>query len=193
MLRAAMHDCLCCTREKDFLNSFPQVGTQAYICGIQIKVKRRMNKTRLPLRKVVSNCMGLDGDQGGDLGPILYLRLYCRSESPIQSWTIAWSVKKLDETILIFDFAQSVTYWWLRPRFDHVITCTWRITLIKHFISKKKYEHRLIHLTCVASSLNSCANYTMVDWHENLSDKHLSMTRISIEWIIFVHRETSQM
>ena len=73
MSRAAMHDCLCCTREKDFLNSFPQVGTQAYICGIRIKVKRRMNKTRLPLRKVAGNCMGLDG-AGGDLGPIVYLR-----------------------------------------------------------------------------------------------------------------------
>ena len=66
-----MHDCLCCTKEKDFLNSFPHAGMQAYICGIQIKAKR-MNKRRLPLRKVGSNCMGLDGADG-DLGPILYL------------------------------------------------------------------------------------------------------------------------
>ena len=45
--RAAVHDCLCCTREEDFLNSFLQVGTQVYTCGIQIKVRRKIKKTGL--------------------------------------------------------------------------------------------------------------------------------------------------
>ena len=42
--RAAAHDFLCCTREEDFLNSFPQVGAQVYTWGIQINVKRRINR-----------------------------------------------------------------------------------------------------------------------------------------------------